>query len=89
MMLAGRCGPSLSTVALGGLSSLTDSNDDIESSGLDMFDPADFVPTLAIGYPTIHAWVHDDQRNGYRTADAFIQWLDIERVALQRRMSPS
>lgn len=54
-------------------------NDDIESSGFDMFDPSDFDPALAIGYPTIRAWVHDYRGTGYRTASAFIQWIDIER----------
>ncbi len=54
-------------------------NDDIESSGFDMFDPGDFDPSLAIGYPTIRAWVHDYLGTGYRTASAFVQWIDIER----------
>lgn len=54
-------------------------NDSIEKSGFDMFDPSDFDPALAIGYPTLRAWVHDYEGTGYRTASAFVQWIDTER----------
>lgn len=54
-------------------------NEDIEESGFDMFDPSDFDPALALGYPTLQARVERFEGTGYRTATAFIQWLDIER----------
>lgn len=54
-------------------------NDSLQHSGFDMFDPGDFDPTLTLGYPTLTASVHDYAGSGYRTASAFIQWIDIER----------
>lgn len=54
-------------------------SDDIERTGFDMFDPSDFDPRLTIGYPTMRAWVHDYRGTGYRTASAFIQWIDTRR----------
>lgn len=55
-------------------------NDDLVASGFDMFDPADFDSSDALGYPTIRAWVDGFAGSGYRTATAFIQWIDTIRI---------
>lgn len=57
-------------------------SDNIEKAGFDMFDPSDFDPRLAVGYPTMRAWMHDYDGTGYRTASAFIQWIDSKRGRL-------
>jgi hypothetical protein len=58
----------------------------LEDPGFDMFDPMEFDPELAIGYPRLHTWVESYQGSGYRTASALIQWIDTERVG-PRHMS--
>lgn len=60
-------------------------NDDIAESGFDMFNRAEFEPEAALGYPTMHAWVERFDGSGYRTATAFIQWIDAHRDDHQGR----
>lgn len=55
-------------------------NASLERSGFDMFDAGDFDPALAIGHPTLHARVEHYEGSGYRTATAFIQWVNTERT---------
>lgn len=59
-------------------------NQSLTRSGFDMFDPARFDPALAIGHPTMHAFVESYDGSGYRTATAFIQWVDSERTFADR-----
>ena len=54
-------------------------NNDLAESGFDIFNPADFAPSWALGYPTLRVWVERYEGSGHRTASAFVQWLDVER----------
>lgn len=55
-------------------------NASVQRSGFDMFDPSEFDPRLALGHPTMKAFVASFDGDGYRTASGFIQWVDTERT---------
>ncbi|MFC6713581.1 NUDIX hydrolase [Branchiibius cervicis] len=59
-------------------------NASLERSGFDMFDQAEFDPRLALAHPTFAARVASFDGQGYRTASAFIQWVDTERTVADR-----
>lgn len=55
-------------------------NASVQRSGFDMFDPSEFDPRLALGHPTMKAFVASFDGDGYRTASGFIQLVDTERT---------
>lgn len=59
-------------------------NTDIQESGFDMFSPNDFDPNIALGYPTMHAYVKEYEGTGYRTSSG---WIQILRSSYYRTVS--